>query len=64
MCIRDSGEGAIPIADVLRQLSAMQFAGYANLEYEIDAADPLAGMQRSLAYLRGVLAGIDASPTR
>lgn len=58
------GEGAIPIVDVLRQLSAMRFAGYANLEYEIDAADPLAGMQRSLAYLRGALAGIDALPTR
>ncbi len=58
------GDGAIPVAEILRQLSVMQFAGYANLEYEIDAADPLPGMQRSLAYLRGVLAGIDASSTR
>ena len=58
------GEGAIPIPDILRQLSAMQFAGYANLEYEIDAANPLPGMQRSLSYLRGVLAGIDATSKR
>ena len=58
------GEGAIPIPDILRQLSTMQFAGYANLEYEIDADNPLPGMQRSLAYLRGVLAGLDATSKR
>ncbi len=58
------GEGVIPMADIMRQLSAMAFTGYANLEYEIDASDPLPGMQRSLAYMRGLLAGIDASPPR
>lgn len=58
------GEGAIPIAAILRQLSAMKFAGCANLEYEIDGTDPLPGMLRSMAYLRGALAGIDAMPTR
>jgi sugar phosphate isomerase/epimerase len=55
------GEGAIPIPDVLRQLAAMQFSGCANLEYEIAADNPLPGMQRSMAYLRGVLGGIDAA---
>lgn len=58
------GEGAIPIADVLRQLSAMKFAGCANLEYEIDGKDPLPGMLRSMAYLRGALSGIDAMSKR
>jgi hypothetical protein len=29
-----------------------------NLEYEIDAKDPLPGMQRSFAYMRGVLSGL------
>ncbi len=58
------GDGAMPIADIMRQLSTMQFAGCANLEYEIDADDPMPGMQRSLAFLRGVLAGIDATPRR
>ena len=53
------GEGAIPIPAILRQLSIVRFGGYANLEYEIDANDPLPGMQRSLAYLRGVVAGIE-----
>jgi len=58
------GEGAIPIADILKQLSAMKFAGCANLEYEIDGTDPLPGMLRSMAFLRGALAGIDAMPKR
>jgi sugar phosphate isomerase/epimerase len=52
------GEGAIPIADIFRQLQAIRYAGYVNLEYEIDADDPLPGMQRSFAYMRGVLAGL------
>ena len=58
------GEGAIPIVDILQQLSNMHFAGCANLEYEIDEQNPLSGMQRSMAYLRGALAGIDASTKR
>ena len=52
------GEGAIPIADIFRQLQASNYQGYVNLEYEIDADDPLPGMQRSFAYMRGVLAGL------
>lgn len=58
------GEGAIPIADILRELSARSFQGCANLEYEIDATNPLPGMQRSLAYLRGVLAGLTVGDGR
>ena len=55
------GEGAMPIAAMFRQLVAMDYAGYVNLEYEIDAADPLPGMTRSFAYMRGVLAGLGLS---
>lgn len=58
------GEGAIPIADIFRQLQAIQFSGYANLEYEIDADDPLPGMQRSFAFMRGVIAGLAAAGER
>ncbi len=54
------GEGAIPIAAIFRQLLAMNYPGYANLEYEIHPDDPLPGMQRSFAYMRGVLAGLAA----
>lgn len=51
------GEGVLPVAAFLRQLQRQGFAGCANLEYEIDADNPVPGMLRSLAYLRGVLAG-------
>ena len=52
------GEGKIPIADLFRQLERMRYAGYVNLEYEIDENDPLPGMKQSFAYMRGVLAGL------
>ncbi len=57
------GRGAIPIAAIFEQLQAMRYAGYVNLEYEIDPDDPLPGMQQSFAYMRGVLAGL-ATPRR
>jgi sugar phosphate isomerase/epimerase len=52
------GEGAIPIAEIFQQLEAVHYRGYVNLEYEIDADDPLPGMKQSFAYMRGVLAGL------
>jgi sugar phosphate isomerase/epimerase len=52
------GEGQIPIAALFRQLEKMRFPGYVNLEYEIDADDPLPGMKQSMAHMRGVLAGL------
>jgi len=52
------GEGNIPIAEVFRQLEAMRYSGYVNLEYEIDEKDPMPGMKQSFAYMRGVLAGL------
>jgi sugar phosphate isomerase/epimerase len=58
------GEGAMPIADIFRQLQAMRYPGYVNLEYEIDADDPLPGMKQSFAYMRGVLAGLASADSR
>jgi sugar phosphate isomerase/epimerase len=58
------GQGAIPIADIFRQLDASRYSGFVNLEYEIDADNPLPGMQRSLAYMRGVIAGLTAESRR
>jgi len=52
------GEGRMPIAEIFRQLEAMRYPGYVNLEYEIDADDPMPGMRQSFAYMRGVLAGL------
>jgi sugar phosphate isomerase/epimerase len=51
------GEGAMPFPAIFRQLVAMSYSGYVNLEYEIDAQDPLPGMLQSFAYMRGILAG-------
>ena len=52
------GEGAIPIAAIFRRLLAQRYDGYVNLEYEIDADDPLPGMKQSMAYMRGVLSAL------
>jgi sugar phosphate isomerase/epimerase len=56
------GEGTIPIAAILRQLEAIGYRGYVNLEYEIDPDAPLPGMKQSVAYMRGALAGLAAGP--
>ena len=52
------GEGKIPIAAIFRELQAIRYPGYVNLEYEIDANDPMPGMKQSFAYMRGVLEGL------
>ena len=52
------GEGKIPIAAIFRQLEAIRYGGFVNLEYEIDADNPMPGMKQSFAYMRGVLAGL------
>jgi sugar phosphate isomerase/epimerase len=58
------GEGSLPIAEILRQLEAIGYRGYVNLEYEIDPDAPLPGMKQSFAYLRGALAGLAAGMGR
>ncbi len=52
------GEGAMPMPAIFEQLVAMDYTGYVNLEYEIDAQNPLPGMLQSFAYMRGVLNGL------
>lgn len=52
------GEGAMPVVAIFKQLLKMNYQGGVMLEYEIDADNPLPGMQRSFAYMRGVLAGL------
>jgi sugar phosphate isomerase/epimerase len=65
LAVRESqcivGQGRMPVAAIFRQLEAMDYEGHVNLEYEIDAEAPLPGMQRSFAYMRGVLAGLHAA---
>jgi sugar phosphate isomerase/epimerase len=52
------GDGNIPIVAIFKQLKKMNYQGGVMLEYEIDADNPLPGMQKSFAYMRGVLAGL------
>ena len=49
------GDGAMPVGAIFGQLDEMGYAGYVNLEYEIDAEAPLPGMRKSFAYMRGLL---------
>jgi sugar phosphate isomerase/epimerase len=55
------GEGAMPIPAIFRQLKKINYQGVCSLEYEIDADNPLPGMMKSFAYMRGVLAGLRTS---
>ena len=57
----DVGDGRLPIVAIFKQLKKMGFKGCVNLEYEINAKDPLPGMHRSFSYMRGVLAGLAAA---
>jgi sugar phosphate isomerase/epimerase len=54
------GDGAMPIPAIFKQLQKMGYKGGVMLEYEIEADNPLPGMQKSFAYMRGVLAGLKA----
>lgn len=52
------GDGVIPIVALFKQLKKMSYKGGVMLEYEVEADNPLPGMQKSFAYMRGVLDGL------
>ena len=52
------GDGKLPIVALFKALKKMNYQGGCHLEYEINEKDPYPGMERSLSYMRGVLAGI------
>jgi sugar phosphate isomerase/epimerase len=52
------GRGVIDFPGLFRTLIEIGYQGQVGLEYEINAKDPLPGMIESLAYMRGVLAGM------
>jgi sugar phosphate isomerase/epimerase len=54
----DIGDGILPFPALFKQLKKMGYTGCVNMEYEINAKDPMLGMLRSLSYMRGVLAGL------
>jgi sugar phosphate isomerase/epimerase len=54
----DVGDGVLPIVAIFKQLHRMNYTGGVMLEYEIHENDPMMGMQKSLSYMRGVMAGL------
>lgn len=54
----DVGDGAMPIPAIFKQLKKMNYQGVVHLEYEINMDNPLLGMHRSFAYMRGINAGL------
>jgi sugar phosphate isomerase/epimerase len=52
------GEGVLPVDKMFEALIAIKYPGYVDLEYEINEDNPLPGMIKSFAYMRGVLAGM------
>ena len=54
----DIGDGKMPFPAIYKQLKKMGYTGCVNMEYEVPVKDPTMGMNRSLSYQRGVLAGL------
>ena len=52
------GDGKMPIRAIFKALMDIKFKGQVMLEYEMDENNPLPGMVKSFAYMRGVLAGM------
>jgi sugar phosphate isomerase/epimerase len=53
------GDGIMPIRKIFEALLSLKYAGNVDLEYEIREDDPMPGMIKSFAYMRGVLAGMN-----
>jgi sugar phosphate isomerase/epimerase len=54
----DCGDGDIDLPGLFRQLRKQGFKGACNLEYEVAGPAKDVGIQRSMAYLRGVAAAV------
>src|SRR4029077_13143175 len=52
------GDGSMPVPKIFNALKAMKYQGFVDLEYEIHPDDPMPGVIASMAFMRGVLAGL------
>lgn len=52
------GRGLMPVRQIFTELARMRYPGYVDLEYEIHGDDPMPGVIESMAYMRGVMAGM------
>ncbi|MEO6910401.1 MAG: sugar phosphate isomerase/epimerase [Edaphobacter sp.] len=52
------GDGLMPVRQIFQALIEMRYPGQVDLEYEIFPENPMPGVVKSFAYMRGVLAGM------
>ncbi len=52
------GKGILPIKEIFQTLIDMKYTGTADLEYEINAKDPMPGVTESIAFMRKTLADL------
>ncbi len=52
------GDGIMPLPAIFAALVETHYKGFVDLEYEVHADDPMPGVTKSFAYMRGVLAGM------
>ena len=52
------GDGVLPVEKIFAALIEIKYPGCVDLEYEIHEDNPMPGMIKSFAYMRGVLAGM------
>jgi sugar phosphate isomerase/epimerase len=57
------GDGRMPVRAIFEALTAIRYPGFVDLEYEVNADDPMPGVTKSFAYMRGVLAGMGYRPS-
>lgn len=55
------GDGLMPVPKIFRALVDIGYKGNVDLEYEIMGDDPMPGVTKSFAYMRGVIAGMGLS---
>jgi sugar phosphate isomerase/epimerase len=56
------GDGKMPIRAIFQALAEIRYPGFVDLEYEVHEDDPMPGVTKSFAYMRGVLAGLGYTP--
>ena len=60
----DVGDGKLPFPEIFLELAKINYRGSVNLEYEIHDENVMPGMEKSFSYMRGVLAGLQATSHR
>ncbi len=52
------GDGKMPVHQIFKALVALKYQGFVDLEYEVHGDDPMPGVSKSFAFMRGVLSGM------